>query len=253
MNPEDTKKQKPSYISIQKLEKTIELASNRNFAQVNSAMFTQYGFGPSDAILAVSTLRFLGVVDETGKATPLMAKLRLQGEARKQVFHDLVKNSYKKLFNVSSEAHKLSDEELGNEMIIQYNLSPRVARTAVPVFKKLCEYAGLIEAGTIVAGSPKPRDKSKTSESKPAKKKESAPGSTKDNPWNANTDYFIQQVVKDKVTIAIPEEWHLNATLDDDMNAAWRKALKEVKTFADAYAEKYPETPKEENDADTGG
>lgn len=111
-----------------------------------SPYFVQYGFGGSDATLAVSSLRFLGLIDGEGKATDLMSKISAKNEdRRKQGFQEVIKKAYDKLFEGEAKPYELSSDDLHDALRGEYGLSPRVARTAVPAFFKLCEYAGLRE------------------------------------------------------------------------------------------------------------
>ncbi len=142
----ETKGAKPVYISVPKLEKLIQIASNHPNSVFNSKYFEQYSFGGSDATLAVSSLRFLGLIGEEGQATNLMAKISAKNpERRKQGFDEVVRGAYSKLFEGETKPYELSSDDLYDELRGQYDLSPRVTRTAVPAFLKLCEYAGLKE------------------------------------------------------------------------------------------------------------
>jgi len=154
----NTKEAKPVYISTPKLEKLIKIAADHPNNTFTSKYFIQYGFGESDATLAVSSLRFLGLIDDGGKATDLMPKISAKNEDRKkQGFEEVVRKAYSKLFEGETKPYELSSDDLHDALRGEYGLSPRVARTAIPAFFKLCEYAGLREE--TKASSPRERTK----------------------------------------------------------------------------------------------
>ncbi len=135
----------PPYLALPGLEKLLGLLSTRSLTEITGGYLKAQGFGYSDSYLAMGALRFLGIVDATGKATPLAKKFHLQGDARKKEIEAMVRNAYSSLFSAVAEPHKLEMAELKNEFTFRYNLTPRVVGAAVPAFLWLCEQAGLKE------------------------------------------------------------------------------------------------------------
>jgi len=61
----------------------------------------------------------------------------------------IVKIAYQKLFKTIDKPYEMPTQELTNEFIASYELSPRVARTAVPAFLWLCEESGMKEKSLL--------------------------------------------------------------------------------------------------------
>src|SRR5581483_3570084 len=146
-------------LSVAKLQEMLELISTRNIDEVSVSFFTDRGFSRIDGPLAVRALEFFGLIDDSGKPTALMAKLRLKGEPRKKAFEEIVRSAYKELFNTIDAPQDLPNEDLTNEFIAHYSISDRVAKSAIPVFIKLCEFAGLKPEGSVVSRKREPKPK----------------------------------------------------------------------------------------------
>lgn len=236
-NQPETKKQiTPPYLSIPKLEDVINYASNRNLTNVSSELFKNYGFNDSDAILAVSTLKFLGVVDDGGQPTDLMAKFRLKGVARKRELESIIRSSYKKLFDATDAPQNLPQDELSNEFVVQYGMTPRVVRSAVLAFLKLAEFGGLKEEGSVTGRkrtAKLPSDKSRQQLGKMAARETLRKGKVVEE--FDSSDFHLQPIVKGKMSVTIPEDIFLRTSTDDDLNDAWRLVLKAAHKFAEQY------------------
>ena len=139
----------PPYGSVSKLREAFNLLSTRSFNSLTPADLTARNFSKVDAFQTVSGLKFLGVFDEDGSKTENLRKIQLQGEEKIKGLQDIVKNAYSKLFETVPNANTLSRNELQNEFLAVYMLSPRLAKTAVPVFIWLCKEAGLEVAEEI--------------------------------------------------------------------------------------------------------
>ena len=137
------------YLNASRVEKALNLVSERSLINVSPDYFKSYGFGHADAYLAINLLKFLGIIDENDKPTSIARKFQLKGEARNKEIEEVIRNAYAKIFKISEKPQNLSTDELINEFIHTYDLSPRVARSAVPAFLKLCEFAGLREQGSV--------------------------------------------------------------------------------------------------------
>lgn len=133
----------PPYISLPRMKQVFELLSNRNFFELTINNLEDRGFTKSDASQALQGIRFLGLLTPDGKTTELMKVLQLKGESKQEKFKEVIKNAYKKLFDITPNADSLSRDQLFNEFLAIYNLSPRLARTAVPAFLWLCKEAGM--------------------------------------------------------------------------------------------------------------
>jgi len=241
------KKTKPIYLSVPKLQEVIRLTSERSLSSVKAKYFEGYGIKGTDAVLAVSSLRFLGLLDDTGTPTEKMAKLRLKGEARKKEFESVIRSAYKVLFTVVEKPYELAPDDLNNEMVTHYDLSPRIARAAVPAFLWLCEYAGLIQEGSVSIR----QRRSKTGISK----KSGVTSSGKKTPQDKYNAQKIEHpksvsgltdivIMEGKLIISISPEIQSRAWLDKDLGEDLRTFVKKGQEFADKHTpkEKPPET-----------
>ncbi|HEY4506311.1 MAG TPA: DUF5343 domain-containing protein [Candidatus Paceibacterota bacterium] len=247
---EDTliKKVSPPYLSATKIEELMRLVANRNLTNVSADIFETYGFNASDAILAVTTLRFLGVIDNNGKATDLMSKLRLTGETGKKELEKIVRSSYKKIFDATDAPQNLPADELVNEMLVQYsNISQNVAKSASRAFLKFCVLAGLKEESAVVTRKRSPKTEHKTQSITSNKPKKTR------NPQKElegrDFDFHIP-VVENKMYIEIPESIYKLSFLDDKLHNDLRMLVKEAREFADKHI---PKEKTEDEGADNGG
>lgn len=223
------------YLSVAKVERILELAQSRNMSSVSTSLFAGYGFNQTDAALAVRFLKFLGAIDDDGNATSTMTDLQLQStEKRKETFEKIVRDAYSILFDAVKDPYDLSSEELADEFKVRYHQTNRIIRTAIPVFMKLSEYAGLVEPGTVIAKVHKPHNK-KVAQRKPEKKAAKEDLQKIDD----SQGFHVQPIVKGKVSLIIPEDWNINTSIDDELNEVWRTAIKAALAYANKYEEKF--------------
>lgn len=231
MTPEIiTKKQsKPVYLSVPRLMEVIRIVSERSIVDVNAAYFQRYGFGDSDSALAVSSLRFLGLVDDDGHSTISMNKISSKSEdSRKKAFEEVVKTAYSKLFELD-KPYDLSPERLHDEIRAQYDVSTRIATSAVPAFLKLCELAGLRE------GTPTPSGR--TRKQKTAKDSTPHRTATQLNETAIRAGFKPIRVAEGRMVLNIPSELQDKILEGDDekLHDDWRNLRLELKKFADNY------------------
>lgn len=237
MNNNETKQVTPPYLSLAKLQKTIDILSARSFSEVSAVLFTSNGFSKLDAQLAISTLKFLGLVDENGRATEQMPALRLKGDARKESLGGIVRSAYKKLFDTVDAPQNLSTIDLANAFHAHYpKLSDRVIRTAMPVFIKLCEYGGLKEEGSVVARTIKPREKN-SDKKQPSKKTPANLPPTNDETLIAK-DFSLVRVAEGRLVLGIPKELKERLLDDETLEESWRTVRSALREFADAHIPK---------------
>lgn len=133
----------PPYLSIAKLSQLLNLVSTRKFDEIKPSDLVHYGFGETDSYIAVTALRFLGLVDSKNHTQESMRSLQLQGDARTQALEKMVRTGYAMIFDRVTDPSSLQDAELHNEFLVTYGITPRIARSAVPAFVWLCEQAEL--------------------------------------------------------------------------------------------------------------
>lgn len=141
----DTEVTKPIYLSLSRLDRLLDLISTRSLNEVTLDYLRAQGFKGTDAHLAFAGLRFLGIIDASGKTLEISKKLHLQGDAWRETLKEVINVAYTKLFKVNKEAFTLDRQQLTNEFVGLYGLTPRIARVATPAFIFLCEKAGFIE------------------------------------------------------------------------------------------------------------
>ncbi len=140
---ESVKEYPPPYVAVSRLQEALKLLTTRSINQVTPQEFTVRNFSKSDAFQTVSALKFLGLINDDGTRTSNITKLQLVGEDRTKGLQEIVKSAYSKLFSTVPDANKLSRQELYNEFLAVYHISPRLATTVVPAFIWLCKESGL--------------------------------------------------------------------------------------------------------------
>ncbi|MFA5084098.1 MAG: DUF5343 domain-containing protein [Candidatus Paceibacterota bacterium] len=235
MNKEKTTREaKPVYLSVPKLEELIRIVSEHATKNaLDASYFEAYGFGNSDATLAISSLRFLGLLNNEGKETELMSKIQLKSEdKRREGFAEVIRKAYKKLFEIE-KPYELPTDRIYDEIRGQYQVSPRVARGAVPAFLRLCQFSGFIE------GAPKRNTNgNKTKRIKPKSRIKNDSSLDK-----SGQKYKIIEIVSGKSAIGIPLGSEEKILLDKD-------ARKHLDAFIEA-ARLYAESIKNEETSDS--
>lgn len=204
---------------------------------ISQVLFISNGFNKLDAMLAISTLKFLGLVDAQNKPTDAMASLRIKGDKRKEEIKKIVEAAYKPLFDNTEAPQNLPKEELHNALSANYpKLSDRVYGAAIPVFYKLCEYAGLKEEGSVRGGwTVQNRAKQDKGDGTANVTKKTVKTGASLTIQDVPSGFHSHSIAKGKVNILISEEWNTKTLLDDKLFELWRTTLK----AADAYAKEY--------------
>ena len=238
MTDEDKKTVPPPYLSVKKVAEVIEFVSSRPFKEaITTRTFTDRKFSLPDAALAVNMLKFLGLIDDGGEATPVMQKMRIKDESRKPEFAKIVKGAYKELFETDTPPYELPADKLHTEFGDAYKVSDRLIRSAIPVFLKMCEYAGFIEekpvqrrtatSSGVIGKSLSPRKPSFTRIEKPRQ------------------NYSGLSVVPiEHLELHMPEELKNRLLTDEDVEVLWREARAAIKKLA--LADKKPQAPNSE-------
>jgi hypothetical protein len=159
LKKEKTRKDKPPYIGVGALKRLLKLLSSRSFNKIVAEDLTARGFVKSVSFQALQSLRFLGLLDDSGNALKKMKILALKGKEKEEKLQELIKEAYSELFAsvVDGAPYKLQRDELHNEFVALYGLSSRLATTATPAFLWLCA-----EAGFEVSERPESREKKET-------------------------------------------------------------------------------------------
>lgn len=86
------------------LAKTIEQLQRSFPSEVNSQTLKKLGFAPNNESYVLNTLRFLGVIDESGKKADDARVFQQRGEAFATAFEGLVRSAYAGLFELYAES-----------------------------------------------------------------------------------------------------------------------------------------------------
>jgi hypothetical protein len=155
----EQKKALPSYLSISKIRKLIDLLSTQRLTTINSSTLKD-DFGPTDASIAIGTLKFLDLIDENGNTKEIITGFHLTGEDRTKAILQIVEKAYSELFKAAVSGKPYDQPEmLGNMFVRIYGLVPRISEPAVRAFLFFCEEAGLKEKSATPVRSQTARPK----------------------------------------------------------------------------------------------
>ena len=227
----------PPYASVSKVNEMFELLNVRSFSSISPSDLKTRRFSTADAFQVVATLKFLGLLNEDGSKTDKLTKIQLRGEQRTNALKEIVTGAYKLLFSVVPEANMLSRDELHNELMAIYKVSPRIAKTAAPLFLWLCKQAGLDVSEEIIIRDQIPREKNRDITLK-QERTSKAVTSNKAVQSPSGIDVGYQYFPVGKIKLLIPnEEKYLSVIMNG--------GLKEVKTQIEKFINNVENTSEE--------
>ncbi len=136
-------KKTPPYMSVAKLDQLFALLGTHSFSKLTMNDLKLRGFSEPDAFLAIQALKFLGMISDEGVPTERARVLSMKAEGKEQKLQEIVREAYKELFDTVPSAELLNRDNLHDELMAVYKISPRLANTAVPIFIWLCGKAGI--------------------------------------------------------------------------------------------------------------
>lgn len=228
----EKKELSPVYLSVSKLDQVIRLLSTRSPKEVSLSTLQSHEFGRYDAVVAVGALKFLGLIDDEGKPTPLMSKIQYEGDARKAEWEKIVRQAYQSLFEVLKTPQDIPVNELSNDMMSTYGVTKRVAKPAALSFLKLCEYAGLKEEGSVIgrkrtAGVKKVEKKPGIS-SRPASKEGRGEAGVEEG-------FASIRVAEGRMVLSVPSELKDRILDDEALEEDWPVLRAALRAFADKH------------------
>ncbi len=136
---------KPPYLSVPKIDLLLEKISKMSIRRFDNQTVSTLGFSGSDISLAITALKFLGIVNNDGDTNQsVIASFQISSkEKRDSEIQKIIMESYSDLYQILPNAHLASKDDITDSMKITYELSPRVARGAAPAYIFLCQYAGI--------------------------------------------------------------------------------------------------------------
>ncbi len=105
--------------------------------KLNQQYLMKSGFRSSNDRNAISILKFIGFVDNSGKPTKSWMDYRNTSKA-KEVMANALRKSYADLFSMFPEANKRDNEALRNYFSAHVKAGDRVLAATVTTFKTLC-------------------------------------------------------------------------------------------------------------------
>ncbi|HLD91783.1 MAG TPA: DUF5343 domain-containing protein [Patescibacteria group bacterium] len=224
------KKVVPPYLSVAKLEKLFDLLSTRSLSRITSSDLVARGFSKQDSFLAIQTLKFLGLLSLDGKTTEKMRLFAMRGSEKTEKLQNILRESYKKIFETVPSAEKLTKDELYDELMANYGISQRLAKPAVLTFLWLCLKFGLETSEGIVS---RPRNKAeggygekKNQKSDPALQKSNE--TIKDDV--IDNSYFSMNISTTGIRISFPKDERVeDAIISGDFSDARLKIIEFAK------------------------
>lgn len=128
-------------------------------AAVDSGILEDYGISHSNVFALLSALKFLNLVDSSGKPTEAFRELQTGSEEFSLALRQVLETAYKELFS-RLDVSRDSKDKITN--FFARNYSPATANKATILFLDLCG-----EAGIITAAQPRKADASEGATTKP--------------------------------------------------------------------------------------
>ena len=235
-------KTNPPYIAVKKIDGLLERITSRSYEKIDRKTLMGYGFSDGESSQAVNALVFLGIVNQDKTVNrELIDAIGAKNEDNKiEGIKNMVEGAYADLFSAYPSVAQADTDDIHDEMKRVYELSPRIARTAVPAFVHFCELAGLRERV----------EQSSATSSKSTSVLKSVQKPTSKAPTASNPDMGMlsSSVVIDfadgEVKLAIPQKVMTNPMLLDDYKTLVSAVNEFVGKFNEAYA-----APKQQDQA----
>jgi len=133
--------------------------------EVDSALLQDYGLSKSQSFPTLSTLKYLGIIDDKGVPTPAFRALQTGGDEFTNALQDILQNAYSELFNRLDVSRDSRDKIMN---FFARNSSPATAERATSLFLDLCGEAGIETAASKEGRQPAEKPPSGTARRKPS-------------------------------------------------------------------------------------
>lgn len=121
-------------------ERFLAVIQRQNPSVIDSSFVGQ--IAPSNEGKLLAQLKFLHVIDEQGKATPLLASLNMVGEEQKKAFQEVMRKAYGDLMSEIMVERALPDD-IVNYFIRKYSFTRDKGINAAKFFLYLAEKASI--------------------------------------------------------------------------------------------------------------
>ena len=146
------KKRAAPYVSASTLSQFFDhIRYVREPAEVDAGLLEDYGVKRGQVFALGSTLKFLGIVDDKGKPTPIFRELQTGGDEFKDTLRGVLERAYGDLFTRLDVSRDTKDKITN---FFARNYSPATAERATRLFLDLCG-----EAGIETASQPRKADR----------------------------------------------------------------------------------------------
>lgn len=150
--------------------------------EVDSGLLQDYGISPSNSFALLSTLKYLGIIDDKGAPTPAFKELQTGGDEFSDALRRVLEHAYDDLFSRLDVSRDTKDKIVN---FFARNYSPATAERATRLFLDLCGEAG-IETASQPRKSDAAREKVKARSA--TKRQGSVQGSGQENDGNGADD-----------------------------------------------------------------
>ena len=137
----------PAQGSVVWYEQILKLLDDRRIPKVDKSFLSSQNpkIASGNETKFIAGLKFLGLVDKDGNATPLMEGLSLKGEKKKETLEKVVRTAYSKLFvELKIDLSSIDSDNLTNTFLADYKMgSPNTANQASVIFASLSQKAGI--------------------------------------------------------------------------------------------------------------
>ena len=170
------------------------------------------------------------------------------GEDSVGLLEAALRPSILKAFYEKYDGAKLPKEDIGKNVLHQLGVPQERTNEAWGV---VIENAKLLDILTDVNGGQyiqlwKSKDELGKSDASMKREDQNRPATPSlSRGFTASSRSHIQNVLKGKVGIFVPEEWNENTPLDDELPNLWNTAIRALHAYSKKYQEKHP-TPNEE-------
>ena len=139
----------PPYLPWAQLEDFLDRIRALNPRVIDVQYLETNGFGGSSPVLVLASIRFLRLVQDNRPTTEALDSLKVRGEEEyRSALGAIVRNAYHELFE-AMDVSQATRDTVYNQIRTVYQVSPRVASTATPVFLNLCSLANIQTSVTI--------------------------------------------------------------------------------------------------------
>ncbi len=169
----------PPYASWAQVKSFLDTIKALNPKVIDADYLRKNQMGGKDPSVLLTTIKFLGLVDERGNCKDKLDSIKVKGQEQyQQALHSIVRESYANLFE-AVDVEQAGGDLIYNQMRSVYGCSTRIARAAAPLFISLCK-----EASITIAQQPQKRAlKTRVPERKPTAKADKGERITSQRPF----------------------------------------------------------------------